>query len=130
MHTPTNHHIPGEMGWDLSTIATSRGSLLFALDLNYTIDPKDRVFVFPAPRQVTFDFPLPSYQRGKVEVFCVDADGVHDVGFEELAGVSVRDSLSKVGIYVATMDHALRGEVSDRNRRLVEYENSFGLTCA
>jgi hypothetical protein len=118
-------------GWDLSSISAPRGALLFALDLDYAVDFKERVFVFPPKRSAEFEFPLPPHLRRDVVVFRIDADGTYDVPFELAVGkVRVHDSLAKVGIYVATSDPKLRQQLEERRRRLVDHENVFGFDPA
>ncbi|MBY0586035.1 hypothetical protein K2X85_02600 [bacterium] len=118
---------PGALGWDVSTIASPRGALLFGLDLDYAVDTKERVFAFPEPRAVTFDFVLPGYLRGKdLDVWRVDADGAHDIEHENTdTGVRIRDVRSNVGIYVATPDRNLRAETAQRQQQLVQMEESL-----
>lgn len=100
---------------------------MFGLDLDYTVDAKERVFAFPAPREVSFDFVLPGYLRAEeLDVWRVDADGVHDVSHEKtLTGVRVKDVCSNVGIYVATPDKKLRESTARRQQELVQEEESL-----
>lgn len=116
----------GEESWDLSTIVAPRGTLLFALDLEYSINDEHRHFEFPPPRDVQFAFPLPVWQRGDLDVFRVDADGLHEVSFEKTGeGLLLKDCLSKVGVYVATSDPSLRHEIAARRERLLDDERSL-----
>lgn len=118
-------------GWDLSTIVAPRATLLFALDLDYTANREDSFFEFLPPRAATFDFPLPTWQQGDVQVFRVDADGVHDASYEKTTrGVQVKDTLAKVGIYIATSDPKLRAEIAGRQMELLEQEASFNFDPA
>jgi hypothetical protein len=119
-------------GWDLSTISSPRGSLLFALDLEYRVDTKERVFAFPDPRPMSFDFALPGYLRtGELDVFRVDADGVHEVKHSRTqTGVRIDDVRSNVGIYVAAHDRSVREETARRQQELVAGEEALSFDPA
>jgi hypothetical protein len=110
-------------GWELSTIVTSDSALLFALDLDYTADMDAKEFVFGAPREATFSFPTPSYLRDAVDVFRVDADGMHDVSHSVTDdGVHVTDKASIAAVYVATNRAGLRADLRDRLSQLLQTE--------
>jgi hypothetical protein len=117
----------GRPDWDLSVIGAPGGALLFALDLDYYPDPEEKVFQFRNARPAEFAYRLPGYARNPVDVFRVDADGVYEVDYEVTAdGVEVRDTLSRVGIYVATRDEKLRARLEWKRRGLVETEKRAG----
>ncbi len=122
----------GGLGWDLATIASPSGVLLFALDLEYKADPKERVFQFPPARQSAFEFVLPGYLRdAKLDVWRVDADGPHDVVHRRTEkGLAIEDIRSNVGIYVATVDPGLRQQTSTRRQELVQEEEALGFDPA
>ena len=73
----------GKPDWDIAVVAGPRGAVCFALDLAYVPDPKEKVFKFGPPREVTMDFPLPAYLRPPAEVLRVDADGIRAVALHE-----------------------------------------------
>lgn len=122
----------GGLGWDLATITSPRGALLFALDLDYKADPKERVFVFPEPRKTTFEFVLPRYLREmKLDVWRVDADGAHDVVHRRTEnGLAIDDVRSNVGIYVATPEPGLRQQTAARRDELLRGEEALGFDPA
>lgn len=121
----------GGLGWDLATISAPAGALLFALDLDYAIDPDQQVFAFPPARPARFEFPLPPHLRGRATIFRVDADGTRDVGFELTErSTLVKDEAAKVAIYVAAADPALRRAVDERRARLVAAEEALGFDPA
>ncbi len=116
----------GELDWDLASIVAPDGALLFALDLAYTPDPETKTFLFGPPRERTFVFDLPSYLSSAIDVFRIDADGTSDVRFEPTeGGVAITDSLSKVGIYVATLDSGLRARLEARREELIASEDAL-----
>jgi len=51
----------GKLDWDISLVCGPRAALLFALDLDYTPDPEERVFKFGSPREARWQFHLPHY---------------------------------------------------------------------
>jgi hypothetical protein len=121
----------GKPDWDLASITAPQGALLFALDLDYTPDLKEKVFRFGAPRPVKFTFALPAYLRSVEDVFRVDADGVHTVSFRvSEQGVEITDTISKVGIYVAAPGRAMRARLEAKRRSLVAEENALGFDPA
>lgn len=104
-----------------------RGALLFALDLDYQPDPKDRVFQFGPPREADFRFPLPAYVSPIAEVLRVDADGVAPVDYKASAGaVEVRDRVSRVAVYVVATQPGKWARLEARRQALVAQENTFG----
>jgi len=121
----------GKPDWDLASIASPRGALLFALDLDYLPDPKEKVFVFGPPRQARFAFDLPVYLRKPVDVFRIDADGVYEATWKATkAGIEITDKQTKVAVYVASPDRALRTQLERKRQALVAEENSVGFDPA
>lgn len=116
----------GVPDWDLASIAAPQGALLFALDLSYRPDSGTKTFLFGPPREVELVFDLPHFLGDPRDVFRVDADGVQNVRFKRGDGrVTITDSLSKVGIYVATSDRELRNHMEARRKELIAYEDSL-----
>jgi hypothetical protein len=116
----------GRLDWDLASIAAPQGALLFALDLDYAPDPKEKVFRFGAPREARFAFDLPAYLRRPADLFRIDADGVHEAAWRTTAsGVEITDRQSRVAIYVATHDRQLRARLERRRQELIAQENAL-----
>ncbi len=117
----------GTPSWDLASIVSPECAALFALDLRYAPDPNERVFVFGPPRPAAFAFELPSFLRRPVDVFRVDADGVHEVSFEVTrTGVTARDSANKVAVYIAAPNRDVREGILKRHRSLMAQERAIG----
>jgi hypothetical protein len=117
----------GAPDWDLDVVAGPRGALLVALDLAYVPDPREREFRFGAPRETTFNFPLPTFLGNPVEVFRVDADGTTRVEHRIVDGaVEFRDRANRVAVYVAAVDAGERGRIEARRRMLVAEEDALG----
>jgi len=115
----------GQLSWDMASVTGPGGALLFALDLAYTPDKVEKVFKF-TPRSATFHFRLPTYLASPVEVFRLDADGVHDVEFSlENGGIQVKDRVTVAGIYVAAPKRGLREHLQTRHAELTQFERSF-----
>ncbi len=118
-------HKEGKPDWDLASIVSPEGALLFALDLDYTPDPIEKVFRFHPPRPAEFAFELPSYLRRPVDVFRIDADGVHEVAYHLTKhGVTIQDKTNRVAIYVATPSRNLRTHLEKRRQQLLAEEES------
>jgi len=115
----------GQPDWDLASVVSPRGALLFALDLDYNADRGAKVFEFKHPRDARFEFALPVYLRRPADVFRIDADGVQPVTYVLSAtGVILSDRLNKVGIYVATPDTGLRARLERKRLDLIAAEQS------
>lgn len=121
----------GRWDWDLASIVSPRGALLFALDLDYQPDKSSRVFEFRHRREAKFSFDLPPWLRNPVDVFRMDADGMYDVAYGATArGIEITDKQNKVAVYVATADRALRQRLEQKRLSLVELENSLNFDPA
>ena len=117
----------GKPDWDLNVIAGPRGALLFALDLDYQPDPKERVFQFRPPRDAALRFHLPSYLASLVEVFRVDADGTRNVEYAaEDGSLIIRDRAGQVAIYVVALRPGEKGRIEARRQTLVAGERALG----
>ena len=117
--------------WDLASIVSPRGALLFALDLDYTPSRSTRVFEFRNRREAVFSFPLPAYLRRVADVFRVDADGVYPVNYNVTdQGVQIADKQSKVAIYVATPYPEMRTLIEGKRQTLLVYEQSLNFDPA
>jgi hypothetical protein len=115
----------GKLDWDLASLITPQGALLFALDLDYTPDTQSKTFQFGVPRPAHFAFDLPAYLRRPVDVFRIDADGVHEVKYQVTAqGVTIDDRVHKVAIYVAAPTKALRAQLEKRRKELIATEEA------
>lgn len=121
----------GAPDWDLASIAAPDAALLYALDLDYRADTEEKVFRFGPSRPARLGFDLPPYLRGPKAVFRIDAAGTYDVQYELSArGVRVDDRVGKVGVYIATKDPGLRGQLEARRAELIQYERSFAFDPA
>lgn len=121
----------GHPDWDLDVVASSRGALMFALDLAYQPHPERRIFEFGPPRDVQFTFPLPAYTRAPVEVFRVVADGVRKVEHALLDGrIEVRDNTSRVAIYVASTSSGEMDRIETRRMALIAGEENINFNPA
>lgn len=112
---------------DLSAVITPEHAMLFAIDLEYKRNTKEKVFEYTAIRQVSVSFELPAYLRNPKYVFRVDADGVHDVKWKATStGVTVDDNLNKVAVYLATSDEKCRENIIARHASLLKKEKEIG----
>lgn len=116
----------GKPDWDLASIAAPEAALLFALDLDYKADPVEKVFRFGPPRPASFEFELPAYLRNPVDVFRIDADDIHEIRHHTTSnGVSIKDKVNKVAVYVVAKNPGLRKQLESRRQELVRFEQSF-----
>lgn len=121
----------GKPDWELASLIAPQGAALFALDLDYTPHPEERIFVFGPPREARFTFALPAWLRQPAEVFRIDASGVYDLDFELSGqGVHIKDTTHKVAIYIAAAAPGLRAALDARRQELIAYENAFGFDPA
>jgi len=116
----------GRPDWDLASIISPDGALLFALDLDYAADPTQKLFKFGPPRPAVFEFDLPPWLRPAADVFRIDADGIDEVSCQRAAeGIVIEDRVNKVAIYVTAADAGLRSRLEDRRRELLRTEQAF-----
>jgi hypothetical protein len=117
----------GKPEWDLDVVAGPRGALLFALDLDYKPDPKDRVFQFGPAREATLRFHVPNYVSPVAEIFRVDAEGLGSVASKVDDGiVEIRDPVSRVAVYVVATAPGERARIEARRQALISSENALG----
>lgn len=101
--------VEGRPDWDLASIVSPAGTLLFALDTAYVIDPEVNEFRFVEPRQVEFRFRLPPWLREPRELVRVDADGVHEVAWRTNGEqVVISGSFSGDAIFLVAGDSEAR----------------------
>jgi hypothetical protein len=106
-------------------------AVLFALDLDYQPDPREKVFAFGPPRAATFRFRPPAYVSRAAEVFRVDAEGTTNVEYVMREGMLViSDRASRIAIYVAATRAGERERLEARRNALLRYEQAFGFDPA
>lgn len=116
----------GKPDWELSSIVSSQGALLFAIDTDYRIDQDKLEFVFGEPREVTFEFELPSWLAKPVDLYRVDSEGCAPVDWTfDGKRVCIRDVASRDRVYMAAKHNLLRAEIEERRRRAIEVEQSY-----
>jgi hypothetical protein len=117
----------GKPDWDLASVVSEDAAALFAIDVDYQPDTKDKVFKFGPPRDVVLHFELPCYLRKAGDVFRVDADGTYDVVHKlTSSGVEITDKISKTGLYIAAADKMSRYSMDERRNRIVMAETQIG----
>jgi hypothetical protein len=120
----------GRLSWDLASVTGPNGALLFALDLAYAPDLKEKVFKF-VPRDGAWSFKLPDYLWKPAEVFRIDADGPRQVDFTLAPGrITIRDRVSVAGIYVLAPAPGMRERLQARHSDLCRFEWSSGFDPA
>ncbi|MFM7130645.1 MAG: hypothetical protein ACKO0V_14940, partial [bacterium] len=121
----------GKSEWDLSTIISPEAAVLFANDLAYQPDEKENVFKFAGPREFNQFYPLPHWLRDPVDVFRVDADGIHEVNWKiEKDGIQVMTKCNRDGIFIATKSADTRGQIETRRQNAIAHERDNKLTEA
>lgn len=116
----------GSLDWDLASVCGPRAALLFALDLNYYPDPKERVFKFNDARAATWRFKIPAYLLGIQDVFRMDADGIYDTMWEkDTQEIIIKDTASRVAVFIATPQRNLRHDLEEKRKELIAFEKSF-----
>lgn len=121
----------GRPDWDVSVIASPKGAVLFALDIDYKPDITEKVFKFGPPRNTAITFPLPAYLRNPVKVLSIDADEIKSVPFElTQKGIRIKAEFSDVNVFVATHNINAQIELEKHRKELIVFENSFGFDPA
>ncbi|UCG58554.1 MAG: hypothetical protein JSU70_03395 [Phycisphaerales bacterium] len=112
--------------WDVSVIASPKGAVLFALDLDYKPDMTAKVFKFGPPRNASIAFPLPEYLRRPVGILKVDASAITPVPFELTEnGVRIDGRFGDVNVFVTTTDSKARRDLEKHRKELAKFESSF-----
>lgn len=115
-----------KLDWDLASVCGPRAALLFALDLDYTPDPDEKVFTFGPPRNAKWRFPLPAYLQNIADVFRMDAGGLYDVKWTIRDGaVEIREKASRAVLFLATPDPGLRKMLEHKREQLIATENAL-----
>ena len=121
----------GRPDWDASVIASPKGAVLFALDVNYKPDTTEKVFKFGPPRNAAITFPLPAYLRNPARVLCVDAGEIKSIPFELTSkGIRIKAKFGDVNVFVATHNIDAQKKLEERRKKLLVFENSFGFDPA
>ncbi len=119
-------HGRDKLDWDIASVCGPRAAILFALDLDYSPDPKEKVFTFGSARKAKWSFHLPSYLEDVKDVFRLDANGVYDTKWARKDGaVEIHEKTSRVAIYVATPDPQLRAAIEKKRQGLVAAETAI-----
>lgn len=117
----------GRPDWDLNSLVSPDAALLFAIDLAYESDRERREFRYRGSRELRADYELPAFLRSPVDVFRVDADGMHEVKHTVTErGVSIHDTVDRVGVYVAARKADLRHTLGLRHQELIQREAGYG----
>lgn len=113
----------GRLDWDCSSIVCEECAILFANDLAYAPGAEDNTFHFGDPREFSHVYPLPHWLREPLDVFRIDADGVHEVQWTvQENGVRVRHKCSRDAVFIATRRPALRVEIEARRQAAIQHE--------
>jgi len=121
----------GRPDWDVSVVAGPIGALLFALDLDYQVDTKEKVFRFGPARDAVIEFELPIYVRDPVSVLRINAHEVTSVPFDVIAqGVRIKGTFGDVNVFVATHQHGAQEKLEARRQALAASEASLGFDPA
>ena len=73
-----------------------------------------------------FAFPLPGRLRKAVDVFRVDADGIHNVKWQAKGdGIVIDDVRSEDALYVAGASKAVRADVTKRHAAALAHEAKY-----
>ena len=112
--------------WELSVIASPGGAMCFACDNAYAPDLERKIFVFGAPRASVFAFPLPGYLQKPAEVVRVDAEGIVSVAWKATrTGIEIKDTQSKVALYVTSAKKGLAERLERRRQELLTDEARY-----
>jgi hypothetical protein len=116
----------GKLDWDLASLASPEGMLLFALDLDYAPNKTTRLFEFGPPREVSLRYRLAPWCTTPKEVFRIDADGTSDVTFEVKSGeIEIKDTIHKVALYVVSSEKGLRDKLEKKRKQLLAEESEI-----
>lgn len=121
----------GRLDWDCSSVVCEDCAVLFANDLAYVPDTKDNTFRFDEPRPFSHSYRLPHWLRSPADVFRIDADGVHEVRWEETeSGVRINHLGSRDAIFIATKKSKLRQLIEERRVAAIQREELYQVDVA
>lgn len=88
--------------WDLSTLVSPKGILLFALDLDYRADDKTKTFIFNPERNVSLNFSVPEWVHPEWVLLKVTGNDLKKIPFEIIPGnkIKISDSITETGMYL------------------------------
>lgn len=88
--------------WDLSTLVSPKGVLLFALDLDYRADDKTKTFIFKPVRNITLNFTVPEWVKAEWVLMKVAGNELKKIPFEVISGHKIRisDLITETGMYL------------------------------
>lgn len=116
----------GSPDWELSSIHSPHGMLLFALDTDYRIDSEKQEFVFNPPRPVKFQFAIPQWLKSNVQLKRVDADGIHEVDWSLQEGsIEINDNATADRIYILTQDEKILQSVEAKRQAALAIEQTY-----
>ncbi|XZE55035.1 hypothetical protein SH139x_001021 [Planctomycetaceae bacterium SH139] len=120
----------GKPDWEINSVVAPNAALLVIHDVGYRPDLDDKTFHFQT-RRAELQFNLPSWLSDTVNVFALDADGVHDVEHAIHDGkVTIRDDVHVAGIYVIAQASELRSRIADEHAALIRHERELGFDPA
>ncbi len=121
----------GKPDWDLEVVAGPRGAVLFALDLSYAPDPKEKVFRFGPPRDATFTWPVPAYLDGATTLLRADADGLLPTEFKRQSRrVTLRTQAGAVNVFVLPISPDGVSHIQALHRQITAREAEDGFDPA
>jgi len=125
-HFERNTKRNGDLDWDLASVCGPRAAMLFALDLDYTPEPDEKIFRFAPPREARWRFRIPKYLSGVQDVFRVDADGTAPARWTRRdSDIVIEETANRVAIYIATPDPALRAYIDSKRANLIATEEAL-----
>lgn len=121
----------GSPSWDLAVISGPNGALLFALDLAYSPDPKERVFKFAPKRADELSWPLPAYLGGASILARVSGSAVEEIPHKRDGNrISVKGAFQPATVFLLTSKQDEIQGVENRRRELMQREEAIGFDPA
>lgn len=114
----------GRPDWDLSTLVSPEGILLFALDLGYRADAATKTFVFSPERKADFRFKVPGWVNEDWTLWKLEENGLKKMNWSPGPGSSLafKDVVTEVGIYILSPDDYASKRLQERWRVLKSSE--------
>ncbi|MFZ9982834.1 MAG: hypothetical protein ACO3FI_12465, partial [Cyclobacteriaceae bacterium] len=114
--------------WDLSTLVSPEGIVMFALDLDYRADHKTKTFIFRNERKASFDFKVAEWVKSDWKLLKIGAEQIEEKEFQinsQTHVITFSDVVSLDGIYILLPDSSAKDSIVKKFTDLLQQERDM-----
>jgi hypothetical protein len=114
--------------WDLSTLVSPEGIVMFALDLDYRADHKTKTFIYRNERKASFDFKVAEWVKSDWKLLKIGAEKIEEKEFQlnsKTHEITFSDVVSQDGIYLLLPNLSARDSIVKRFTDLLQQERDM-----